>query len=782
MSNPCEHRAPRTRIGGSVERGPMRRIAIAAAVFFALGLAAVRSGAAGADQQAASRAEIVVDGAKWTPCAAEYGTCRFSGTRNVLYGTVEQHVVKAFTNSAECNNGVFGDPAPGVEKRCMVAAGAAGAAGAAKGDAKANANAAASVASAAIAAANDASLKTQSAQSAQSAAASNELKAPPGQGLRCAAPSSQARAAANGDLLEADTPGDGTRLFAAGQPFALVFTTRPTQGDTLDWQIRDSWNAVRASGRFSVAAGSTSSTLTCASSVAGYFAVSASLERAQGQLESRGTRPAGIATFGVLPDTSAVLPAVRFPYQDLHRFGGQGTAYLAPGQHCCDGDGYRPVYTALGLAWANDNRNWYMEEPKQPGTFDPAAKPLTPFFKGGDIMRLIQLDGIPQWASPNGKQTHSYAPTSLAQMKDYMAKVGAESNRVRTTWFPKQRDNYYQVTWEPDADGGLPWRDTDANFVAMYKAVWEGIHQTDPRAVVMGPTYSSVQGNVTWMRRLGPLGIGRYMDGMTVHGYYDIGTTPSHPPERVADTGNQGTVPGALPASMRALRHELRQYLKPGAPLFVTETGISYDIGESYGKHYPGANVLYAQAAVVARTHLILLGEGADMTYVFYLADMPDAAPGYGIFFELDHPQGAYGPSNISPKPAALAVAAMTRIVDGTSTLGPLKGLPKGVHAYAFRRLGGGKIVTALWTHDNARWNARTGFDASRGADYRLRVDAPGSAGEVTAFDMMGNATRVPYRDGVANLKLSPAPLYVVSGNADVFNDAVTTPEGYVAR
>jgi hypothetical protein len=609
-----------------------------------------------------------------------------------------------------------------------------------------------------------------------------DIKALSGQGLRCSAPSSQTRAASAGDLIEADTPSDGTRLFAASKPFALVITTRAPQNDTLNWQIRDAWNVVRASGSFGVAAGAMSATLSCASTVPGYFAVSASLERARGQLESRGTRPAGIATFGVLPDTAPALPAVRFPYEDLHRFGGQGTAYLAPGQHCCDGDGYRPVYTALGLTWANDNRNWYMEEPDKPGTFNPTTKQLTPYFQRGDIMRLIQLDGIPKWASPTGKQTHSYAPTSLAQLKDYMAKVGAESNRVRATYFPKQRDNYYQVTWEPDADGGLPWRDSDANFVAMYKAVWEGIHQTDPHAVVMGLTYSSVQGNVTWMRRLGPLGIGRYMDGMTVHGYYDIGTTPSHPPERVADTRNEGTVSGALAASMRALRHEMRQYLKPGAPLFVTETGISYDIGESYGKNYPGADVLYAQAAVVARTHLILLGEGADMTYVFYLADMPDAAPGYGIFFELEHAKGAYGPSRISPKPAALAVAAMTRIIDGTNTLGALKGLPAGVHAYAFRRLGGGKIVTALWTHDNDRWSAKTGFNAGQSVDYRLRVDAPGTSGEVTALDMMGNATAVPYRDGVANLKLSPAPLYVLSGNADVFKDAVTAPEGYVAR
>ncbi|EIF28301.1 hypothetical protein BCh11DRAFT_03689 [Burkholderia sp. Ch1-1] len=763
MSNVREQRAPRKRAGGfsAVSRGLRVSLVASAAAIILLGLPTVRCAAADAAPQAngvsASKGEFTADGRKWTPCAAEYGTCRFSGTRDVLYGTVQQHVVKTFADSAECNNAVFGDPAPGVEKRCAMTQAAAPAA-------KPVAN------------------TDKASGAAVQSAAPAELEAPRGQGLRCSAPSLQVPTAQNGDLLEADTPSDGTRLFAVTKPFALVFATRPTQSDTLTWQIRDTWNVVRASGRFPVAAGATLSTLSCASSVAGYFAVSASLERAHGQLESRGSRPAGIVTFGVLPDPSAALPAVRFPYEDLHRFGGQGAAYLAPGQQCCDGDGYRPVYTALGLSWVNDNRNWYMEEPKKPGTFEPATKQLTPFFRRGDLMRLIQLDGIPQWASPTGKETHSYAPTSLAQMKDYMARVGAESNRVRMTYFPKQRDNYYQVTWEPDADGGLPWRDTDANFIAMYKAVWEGIHHTDPHAVVMGLTYSSVQGNVTWMRKLGPLGIGRYMDGMTIHGYYDIGTTPSHPPERVTDTGNQGTVPGALPAAMRALRHEMRQYLKPGAPLFVTETGISYDIGESYGKNYPGANVLYAQAAVTARTHLILLGEGADITYVFYLADMPDAAPGYGIFFELDHPTGAYGPTRISPKPAALAVAAMTRIIDGTVTLGPLKGVPKGVYAYAFRRLGGGKIVTALWTHDNDAWSARSGFDASRNVDYRLRVDAPGSTGEVTVFDMMGNATTLPYRDGVASVKLSPAPVYVVSGNADVFRDAVMTPEGYVAR
>lgn len=272
MSDAREYCALRPRDGACAVHGLALRVATLAAAFFLLGIVASSCSAAAASvgPDSAGNADLSVDGRKWTPCAAEYGTCRFSGTRDVLYGTVEQHVIKTFSNSADCNNGVFGDPAPGVEKRCAVELTAADPSTAAKGSAAASASA---------------NKNTTPAVAPESAATTvpTFLKAPPGQGLRCAAPSSQVRTAANGDLLDADTPSDGTRLFAADKPFALVFTTRPTQNDILNWQIRDSWNAVRASGHFPVAAGAMLSTLSCASTVAGYFAVSASLERAHGQ-------------------------------------------------------------------------------------------------------------------------------------------------------------------------------------------------------------------------------------------------------------------------------------------------------------------------------------------------------------------------------------------------------------------------------------------------------------------------------------------------------------------
>lgn len=680
----------------------------------------------------------------WVACGNENGFCSFTGSRVVKYGTSTQYVTKTFSDGVACNNGVFGDPAPGSAKGCWYAS-----------------------------TANGPAAPTPSAGSPTRAV------------LSCNPPGASIAAGGAGDAIEADfAGGDGTRMASAGAAFQLRFTTRTGADDVVNWQIADAWGTVRAQGSFPAAAGARATTLDCVSALAGYFAISASLGSGQGALRTRGTRPDGIATFGVLPDVSPVLPAATFARQDLHRFGGQGAAYLLPGQACCSGDGYRPLYTALGLSWVNDNRNWYRMEPNGPNTFSAQADQLAPFFKPGDLMRLIQLDGIPGWASPTGVATHSYAPKSLADYQDYMGRVGLESDRIRKQYFPAQSANYYQVTWEPDYSGGLPWLDTDANLVAMYRATWQGIHGTDPSAVVMGVTNAMVRENTRWLNRLVPQGLGPYLDGVTVHGYYDAGTSPSHPPERLVGDSDAAVAANALPASMRELRHAVASQIKRGAKLFVTETGISYDLGTTYSPAYPTPNVLYGHGAVVARTHLILLGEGADVSFVFYASDTPDSAgqAGYGLFFDLENARGGYGPARISPKPAAMAVAAMTRLLDGTNTLGPLSELPAGAYGYAFQRLNGGKVVTALWAHSNASWNAAAGFSTTYGIPYSLQVDAPGTSGQVAVLDMMGNAMSVPYANGAVNLQLTGTPLYVVCANAAVIQSRVTSPEGYVPQ
>ena len=57
----------------------------------------------------------------WSHCADEYGTCSFSGTRQVRYGLDGHYATRTATGSIACNNDVFGDPLPGADKVCEVA-------------------------------------------------------------------------------------------------------------------------------------------------------------------------------------------------------------------------------------------------------------------------------------------------------------------------------------------------------------------------------------------------------------------------------------------------------------------------------------------------------------------------------------------------------------------------------------------------------------------------------------------------------------------------------------
>jgi hypothetical protein len=575
---------------------------------------------------------------------------------------------------------------------------------------------------------------------------------------------STSTAPAGSPLISADTPSaDGTRIFASGSSFQLSFVTNAPGADKMTWSIANDAGKVVNTGSFSVPAGPTTTTLKCASTLAGYFAASATLAKNGGQLQSAGTRPTGIASFGVIPDVSSVLPAVTYAHQEQHRFGMQGA------------NNNGPLLADLGISSTIDDRELSTMEPNGPNTFNPSANNLDPFYQSGKVMRLIRLDGIPAWASPTGaSQDNATLPNNLSYYQGYMSRVGMESNAIRATDFPQQSANYYQVTWEPNQF----WTDSDANFVQLYKTVYQGIHATDPHSVVMGPTDAFPTLTIKRLSRLAPLGFGQYIDGVATHGYYDAGTSPSHPPERLATDPNPANAANALTNEIHNLRQLMATSYRPGMKLFQTEVGISYDSGTAYGPNYPTGNVLFAQGAVVARTHIIMLGEGVDQSYVFYGADYPGEV-GYGTFFDLDHPQGAFGASNISPKPAAMAVSAMAHILDGTATLGPVKGTPAGVYAYAFQRLGNGPVVTAVWTHNNNVWNASVGFSSTYNAPYTLAVDGSGTSGSVTVLDEMGNASTKTYTNGMLTLNATEAPVYVVSHNASVAKANATTPAGY---
>ncbi|RDU99396.1 hypothetical protein DWV00_08195 [Trinickia dinghuensis] len=682
-------------------------------------------GAPNAHAQAQSTLQI--NGVTYTLCASEYQACSFKGAGYVVFGTtyapLKYSLNGPFTNGVTCSNGIVAptDPAYGYPKSCWYA---------------------------------------------------TTLSAPSTSSVGCSTPTITTGGTPNG-LITADTPSaDGTRMFAQGSTFQLAFTTNAPSSDTVTWSVQDYMGNIRGSGSFPVASGTQTNTLSCTASAGGYFAVTATLTNAGGTLPEAGTRPTGIATFGILPNVSSVLPAPTFAHTDQHRFGMQGF------------NGNNAMLADLGVTQTIDNRQLSFMEPNGPNSWTPSLSDLGYQYTNGKTMRLIRLDGIPAWASPTGAyEDDTYAPTAnyMSYYQGYMARVGADTAAIRQAYFPNQQSNYYQVTWEPQ------WADSAANYVAMYKAVYTGLHSTDPNAIVMGstsphPSLASNYGNtLSFLQTYAPLGIGNYIDGVSTHGYYGGYNNPGHPPEQFDTDPNPANVATALDQQMRALRAEMQQ-VKPNMRLWNTEVGISYDAGSAYGPNCPSANQLYAQAAVAVRTHLTILGEGAQVTYFFYGSDYPSEV-GFGTFFDIVDPQGSYGATTLSPKPEAVAFAALTRIVDGTQTLGYLNNLPSMVHGYAFQQLGGGKVITTLWTHNNTAWpTSGGGYSSTYSTTYALTVDNPGTNGTVTVFDLMGNPTAVPYINGVVTLTLTESPIYVVSSNANVIASNVTVPVGYTGQ
>ncbi len=264
--------------------------------------------------------------------------------------------------------------------------------------------------------------------------------------LSCAAPA--VSAGSGSATISADTPStDGTRIFAAGSTFQLAFTTNVPNADTLKWAVTDTLGRVAASGSTAVPSGSKTITFNCTSTLAGYFAATGTLAQNGGQLPQAGTRPVGIASFGVLPNLSGVVPAVTYAHQEQHRFGMQGA------------NDNGPLLAALGISSTIDDRQLSTMEPNGPNTFNPSANSLDPFYTSGKVMRLIRLDGIPAWASGTGAfQDDTSVPTNLSYYQSYMSRVGTESNAILAAYFPTQSANYYQVTWEPNQF----WTDTDA--------------------------------------------------------------------------------------------------------------------------------------------------------------------------------------------------------------------------------------------------------------------------------------------------------------------------------
>lgn len=550
-------------------------------------------------------------------------------------------------------------------------------------------------------------------------------------------------------------------VFESGQEVQMDFFVRrdnPAKPDKIIWKVQDYLGNEVKAGQVVLSGGEPklATAVTLSQLPSGYLEVHARLQNSGVELSRQGSRPAGMATFGILSPLAPLTPA----NLDDSRFGVQGTNFIKSGVFM-QGDPYAPLYQALGVKWVNLSRDWAQSEPDRPGQYAEALKQKAAQNNSGeDYMNTDQLaplvcaSFLPWWSidfpaelkvdKSDGFLKQAYPPKDLGLYAEYMKLLSADFAAMRKQSYPKLKSSYYQVGWEPD----WHWKGTPEQFVNLYTAAYKGLHAGDPDAVVLGPGYGVMSKGVQLLEQLLPMGLGKSLDGIAIHGYY----LPFGDPRAKEITGKYvSPEKGGLIESMRKLRGLMKQYLKPGAKLFQTEWGLDYR--SRYLDLDP--NLLRLQAAYIIRGHLIFLGEGCDVTYFFYTADYGNlehpGEDGYGLCFNLTMPTPSFGATTVSPKPVFMAATALTRVLEGTKTIGAVDTGDDSICAYLFRR--NEENVLVIWTRD--------------GSTKKVKISVISE--KITYIDFMGNTSAKNKKDGGIEITVNEYPAYYMGVAANPF-------------
>ncbi|WPJ95051.1 sugar-binding protein [Coraliomargarita algicola] len=512
----------------------------------------------------------------------------------------------------------------------------------------------------------------------------------------------------------------------------LTLTGNRSEEDVLRWVVTDYLGQERDQGAIKVPAGDGKweTRIQAQDYGAGYFEVHLELEKSKVTVPREGTRRAGILAYGVLPD----LEALPLEHVDDSRFGAQGTNFLLTEDlegKVGNRNPLMPIYPLLGARWVYLNRHLAWLFPDGPDSFQARLDPevflrSSHYDADAGCAILVDMHSLPVWqrevppgAKTDGNNTQAgqrFPPRDFSEYKDMIAQVVREQVVRRNTLFPNMAHNYYQISWEPD----WHWKGSDEDFVAMYKAAYEAVHENDPDGLLLGPNSGVLKTGNKLLRRQFKIGLGNYLDGVLIHTYY------------ISQQGKQ-----ELPDDMKEVVEMTREYVGADAKIINTEWGVGW---RKTPEEDP--NALRAETAEFMRGHLVTLGEGVDATFFFYTAD--HGKSGKGLLYNLRLETNKFGATKVAPKPVFMAAATATRMLEGTRSLGRIDYLGAGVLGYAFDR--DGEYVMCLWSEDG---EAR---------DVAVPV---GAGTQPIGLDPMGNPESLELEDGVVELSLDSIPVWI---------------------
>jgi len=535
-------------------------------------------------------------------------------------------------------------------------------------------------------------------------------------------------------ILSADTPYSSIATFALGEQVKLSFNVRgmkPRRNnlelrlhfvDEMDRTVKKQSLKVEAD-----AEGKWTSEIDAPCEKMGFWRVWVELSNGVTLPEEGVSRRGGYITYAVVPD-----PAKRKLYGEKETFFGMHGNFSRQA-NVIPYLGVRWVLEPSGMAFRSYGYAWGQMEPDHPGQFAQDRVAARAKHKPFPINRFAHyptyvVDGqrklwkvytvptlftrLPKWAIIPETEHGAMAalkPEAEQHWRNYCIEVA----KAYTERYPDREQNIYQITWEPQG-----FKDDEA-LIRVYEIAYKALHEADPKALVIGPTSSGSMGSVAWDERVLSKGLGKYLDGYSIHPYLDFPNLRRTPEQN------------RLIEGLRALKAVVRKHTGKDLPMFATEQGFPTGLDRPYTKEL-------LQARCHVRSSLILMGEGYRFHKPFFTYDF-DRGPGYGFYCNLRG--GPYLPEQVEPKPVVPAYAALTFLLEGHKSSGPIEGLGEKAWGYSYR--GPEDTIKALWS------------------EKAKKVTVALGAKQVEVFDWMGNGKLVPTRSGRLTVMIGPNPIYV---------------------
>lgn len=436
-----------------------------------------------------------------------------------------------------------------------------------------------------------------------------------------------------------------------------------------------------------------------------------------------GTQIPGIYTFMVAAETEEAV------IQDIRR---RTTDSFYGIQNIRDQFG---AATGTGAPWKIEMPRWNWDEPARPKldsngvspqTREKLKQPPQPDYLFAICSFTNHAAEVPGWAKTKRTEQNKRGVRNLAEWQAYVANTA----RVNKHRYGHMKKRPYELTWEPNLSGphysGKPPYWTARDTVDFYRDSVPAIRKVDDNALILGPKSA---GDLNYIEETLKLGLGKYLDGISLHLY----STPA--PEE-----------GNLPAMTARLRAMSRQYLGREVDLYNTEAG--------YHSRINGEHDLKGQARRLIRYALIMHGEGIKAFLMFYLFDHGlDDYGSWGLYFN-PRANADFSPAELMPKPVAAAYSVTTSLLRGARPRMHLRWIDTDIWGYVFER--DNKPVIALW-------------DPYRTRTIRFPV---GNVRSVTQVGFMGRRTEIPVKDGVADLTLSQDVLYLLGADPELWLNA----------